>query len=161
MVNFLNITSSSFFCLMPKENKTTTKLKRAYRPRAALLHKQDLTRKEFLEDMVKFYSKHPRAVIQGNNTSKCMYRTPEGHGCAIGRWIPDAKYIPDLENRTCDPAVSACLPENVRKLHNQFLNLVQQLHDNNLNWKLDSKGQGRLTEKGKNEYNNIIQNYCR
>ncbi len=63
--------------------------------------------------------------------SACKYRGPNGVKCAIGIFIPDEKYTPDLEGRSAtSDEVLAVLPKKVKNLDADFLHAVQyRLHD--------------------------------
>ena len=41
----------------------------------------------------------PMYINASNNTSICMYRTPDGCKCAFGHLIPDDLYDPKMENK--------------------------------------------------------------
>lgn len=109
-----------------------------------------MTRKEFLEDTVAYYSADPvgrRAVVKEGIIGLCYYRHPDDPSkrCAAGRWIPDEKYDVSLEKKVVDTdEVFVCLEEEVQKLGKAFVRDVQYLHDGSVHW--NDEG---LSEEGK------------
>lgn len=123
-----------------------------------------MTKKEFLDDMVAFYSVDPidrRAV----NYDVCKYKTTDGKKCAIGRWILDENYDKDFEGNgiqswktyeSTGKTILQSLPEEIQLLGDEFLRDVQNLHDNRTYW--DDKG---LSVAGKINYDAIDKRYCK
>ena len=64
----------------------------------------------------------------------CMYRSPEGHKCAIGCLIPDSEYSNDMEGRDLNDLLKLNLL--VEETHYEFekhkilLLALQNIHDN-------------------------------
>ncbi len=118
-----------------------------------------MTRKEFLDDMVAFYSEdvNRRAVESG----ACCYRTRDGRKCAIGRYILDELYNDSIEGKNalhCNFSSNGMLPLSITSLGIYFLRQVQALHDSSGYW--DENG---LSEAGKEKYDEIvsgINDYC-
>lgn len=101
-----------------------------------------MTRKEFLDDMVAYYSTDPvgrRSINPSSelNSTRCLYRGPNGKKCAIGRHIPDEEYDPEMEGKgVCDyeDAYGTKAPASIAHLGVPFLARVQSLHDCDENW---------------------------
>lgn len=114
-------------------------------------------RLEFLEDTVKYYSEDVsrRALTKEGS---CKYKTEDGKKCAIGRFIIENKYNPNMDINSNMSAITliseyeGCLPIEIIKLGGTFLCSIQTLHDNKDFW--DGVG---LTPKGI-EYISIIKN---
>lgn len=118
----------------------------------------------FLEDTIAYYSadvsRRAASVYEG-----CCYRTSDGRKCAIGRHIPDDKYVEDIENKAANYTdVLALLPLEVAALstssytfnrtHYDFLHDVQRLHDHGEYWNITG-----LSEYGVSQVNVIKQRY--
>jgi hypothetical protein len=55
-----------------------------------------MTRQELFDQTVR------HLFTQGGpsfTTTGCLYRAPNGRKCAVGFWIPDDRYIPDIESK--------------------------------------------------------------
>lgn len=96
-----------------------------------------IARQAFLDDTVKFYSEDisRRAMDEGQG-QKCLYRLFKGETvkkCAIGRHIPDEKYIPAMDAKVSaisdNKLVQEVLPSEILSLGIDFLAGVQRLHD--------------------------------
>lgn len=63
------------------------------------------------------------------NGSMCRYRGKDGLKCAVGFWIPDEKYDPEIEGRSASSSlVVACLPPEIAE-HTDVLLSLQHFHD--------------------------------
>jgi len=94
-----------------------------------------LTRKEFLDNMIAYYSEDPEHRRSQAGPDTCFYHQSNGAKCAIGRWIPDDQYDSAIEGVTvCDDLVFRSLPEKLKDLGMDFLADVQKLHDNGHWW---------------------------
>jgi len=95
-----------------------------------------MTRKEFLDDLIAFYSADPvgrRSV--GVMRGGCYYRGSNGRKCAIGRYIPNYQYSGKMEGLIVSAtAVWKALPESIRALEAPFLIACQNLHDEARFW---------------------------
>ena len=61
----------------------------------------------------------------------CAYRTRDGLKCAIGCLIPDAEYLPAMENKTIKSFPNFGLEvSSLAGLPSQFLDELQMVHDN-------------------------------
>lgn len=92
----------------------------------------------FLEDTITYYSEdvNRRATIN----ERCMYRTPDGKKCAIGRYIPDDKYCDDYEGFNCSYIIDM-LPKEIQEFNMIFLKEIQRLHDKDEYWTLTGLSQ--------------------
>lgn len=113
---------------------------------------ETLTRKDFLDNMIAYYSEDPVHRRSKDEKGWCCYRDWRGNKCAIGRWIPDESYCKSMEGfRVC--AIMEDLPSHVQALGEDFLMDVQQLHDGDHNWcetGLSNEGKvklGKITKK--------------
>lgn len=109
---------------------------------------------DFLNDTIKFYGEDPSRRAATPNG--CKYRTEDNKGCAIGRHLND-ELAKKLDNAT-GPAVFKkeifdSLPENLRALTQEFLIVIQQLHDSRRNW-----GTTGLSDIGEKEVTHIKHN---
>lgn len=121
-------------------------------------------RRAFLDETVAFIGADPTAHRAINRAKgRCEYRTKEGRGCAIGRYIPDEKYLPEIDDRTgfgITDATNICikyadmLPLEVQALGGGFLNDVQALHDGERYWSYSG-----LSEAGTRNVEAIIRDY--
>lgn len=95
---------------------------------------------EFLEDTIAFYSVDPKGRRAVNDTGHCKYRIFDKNdnkvaSCAIGRYIPDDKYKPDLEGEFIQKMqIKGIISPKIRGLENDFLVSVQRLHDGKHFW---------------------------
>lgn len=117
-----------------------------------------MTREEFLNEMVAYYSEDVSRRSVGTNDlgQHICYYKKNNKCCAIGRYIPDDKYDDIMEGKgvTAD-AVLRKLPQEIINLGIYFLEECQFLHDGNKYW--DTSG---LTNFGLEKYNQILQDYC-
>lgn len=109
----------------------------------------DIDQTNVLEETVAFYSKD--ITRRSVENLFCVYRTKDGHACAIGRLIPDAT-VGKFKSYgiVCCEGIFFYLPDSVKFLGADFLVDLQRLHDNSSFW--SDKG---LTAKGKQFYNKI------
>jgi hypothetical protein len=57
-----------------------------------------LTRQEILDKVVEHFTEQGcPSVNEDNDDVSCLYRTENGHKCAVGIFIPDELYNPDME----------------------------------------------------------------
>lgn len=111
-----------------------------------------MTKEEFLEDTVKYYSED---VLRRNIEPNRIFYAPlhkNTEGCAIGRKIPlsIAKYLDRHHSNDSLKQIFHLLPEELQKLGLDFLQKIQLLHDVNAHW--NSEG---LSEKGIKYINQI------
>lgn len=115
-------------------------------------------RLEFINNELSYYIENPsrRSVDKKGN---CYYRHPEdGRPCLIGKQIPDADYKSELEFEAIgclDRNVWNTLSESIQELGEDFLSMLQRLHDSNHNW--TDTG---LSELGVYTLNRIKEKYC-
>ena len=125
-------------------------------------------RKLFLEETIAFYGEDPegRRAVEALS-DRCVYRTEDGRGCALGRHIPDDLYLPAMDGKDQDGHNIGCiklfnlfepnLPEQLKALGNYFLNDVQTLHDGR--GLLGEGDGGGLTELGSECVTDINKKY--
>ena len=120
-----------------------------------------MTRLEFLEDTIKYYSEDTsRRCLDGGF---CLYSpinacNNNSEGCAIGRHLtPKLQLLLDkTENNSSvgNGKVFKKLPKWMRELGQDFLSDMQELHDEEYNW-----DEGGLTELGKERVQEIKSEY--
>jgi len=67
--------------------------------------------------------------------SGCRYRSGDGLKCAVGCFIPDEAYDPDIEGVSCyDLRVRSLLPFKPDDYTLALLHMLQGTHDNRENW---------------------------
>lgn len=123
-----------------------------------------VARLAFLEDTIAYYSDD---VSRRATTSYegCRYRTLDTRKCAIGRYIPNDKYIETIEGKIANhDDVLALLPPKIAALsttsyklnrfEHDFLCDVQKLHDCDDYWSKNSLSKDglRLVERIKQKY---------
>jgi len=107
-------------------------------------------RTDFFKETVEFYKADVTRRAKG--TISCVYRTLDGRKCAIGRWIPDDKYTPEIEyNGNVNNNIMELLPLHIQSLGKFFLSEVQIFHDSDRNWNEDG-----LSYHGTQTYTSII-----
>lgn len=136
--------------------------------RGAKLTELQQQRLDFLNDTIAFYgtdtSRRAKAVytesvtfnfvgFPPNQRYRCMYRTEDNRGCAIGRhldketaYICDRFYTTAFNNGVSADHIFNLLPDRLKRLGRYFLKDIQRLHDDDVNWDLVEK-QG-LSEVG-------------
>ncbi len=100
-----------------------------------------------LNDTISHYNSNNRSYING---SCVYYPTENSEGCAVGRLVKDKELCKALGTSSVNNIFSS-LPDDIKELGHDFLNDLQQLHDNKDNW--DGHG---LSEKGKNAVERLI-----
>ena len=121
-----------------------------------------MTRLEFLEDTVKWYSENPDRRCF-NHDGKCLYspknalNNTESTGCAIGIHLsPElASYLDEHYTNSGVERVFEDLPDNLKELGVAFLSNIQYLHDIDSFWTKES-----LSERGKEFVNEIKERFC-
>ena len=104
-------------------------------------------RMKFLNDMVKFYSEDVSRRSKSEDGDWCCYLAYNGNKCAIGRWIPEEKYVSSIERNGVNAFVLSILPKEIANLDKCFLQDVQFLHDTNRYWtkfRLSVKGDAKM-----------------
>jgi hypothetical protein len=107
----------------------------------------------FLNDTIRYYGEDTSRRAICEDTGSCMYRTPEGRKCAIGRHIPDGVW-PKEGDAADSTEVFPYIPEHIQKLGGSFLNRVQDFHDRRDCW--DKEG---ISNIGRNEVRRICGHY--
>lgn len=88
--------------------------------------------KERMKEQIRLKNNGTKALIKSEESEKCVYRTEDGNACAVGCFIPDEDYRPEMDRRTMLPT---CLekefPELMKKLPLEPLALeqMQSIHD--------------------------------
>jgi hypothetical protein len=96
---------------------------------------------QFLTETIEHYSPSPYTLRCTTETGICKYQPTEtSRGCAIGRHLP--LYLAQEFDTYANASVSTCkifdqLPQNLKELTQQFLTMVQNLHDVKSNWSVD------------------------
>lgn len=113
-----------------------------------------------LDDTVKWFSVHPRAIGTTAATKSCLYYKDENTGCSVGRLIPDKELCKKLDDFAMSSVSSDdvfnLLPEQLKVLGQEFLAELQSIHDNDEFW----VNGGGLSDKGKLEYEYIKRSFC-
>ena len=105
-----------------------------------------LTKKDFLDNMIAYYSEDPAHRRATNGEGACSYHRDDGNRCAVGRWIPDEMYTSGMEGVSVgDHFVFSRLPEKLKNLGEDFLTDIQGLHDGDRFW--NSNGLSPAGEK--------------
>ncbi len=111
---------------------------------------------KFLEDTLDYYAEDTsrRAWIEDKTTHsgyRCMYRTPDGRACALGRHIPDDAYKESIERRPLEEIIILQIfPESLVVFGEFFLQKIQQFHDNHKFWNANG-----LTDEGSSKYKEL------
>lgn len=119
---------------------------------------------QILDETVKYYSEDlSRRALDEN--FMCMYKTPEGKMCAVGRCMRDdapfkdlntqgellsLEIIRDVEFKKQDKKLDTLLKDKYKGVNIEFWMTLQSLHDQSLNWE-----SGGLSEMGEVELNRI------
>jgi len=71
-----------------------------------------------------------------DDTYQCRYRGPDNTCCAVGFYIPEIEYKPELEGKPCISSRATFLITDemlkistIKDLHPKILNHVQHIHD--------------------------------
>ncbi len=113
-------------------------------------------RLEYLDEVANYYNTGNRSV--SINGESCVYDDGKGHQCAIGRRLsPELRTKFDQRDSyfTVIHYIFNELPENLKIYGQEFLSILQSLHDRNANW--NDKG---LSEYGITKYKIIKETYC-
>lgn len=117
-------------------------------------------RQEFLEDTIKHFYTHKRAVIdKAHELDTYSYKL----GCAIGRHLKP-KLAEELDEGTVTGISKDRnfdkLPDQLKELGKDFLADVQDLHDFDSSWEKNIKGEGnKLTKDGCDEVIEICKKH--
>ncbi len=114
-------------------------------------------RRAFLDDTVAFYNSNNRAVIEGPETTTCVYQsTDNSPGCAIGRHLDPSVQglLSDCTLQVTNPLVHVHLPKWMMEMGLYFLVDIQSLHDSEYNW-----GPNGLTASGRQKVALIKEKY--
>ena len=102
-----------------------------------------------LNETIAIYNLENRSVTN----SGCKYYLNSNTGCAVGRLIEDKELCKELDGWDDDTSVRMVFdrfPKKIQKLDIHFLQKLQNLHDNKINW--DVTG---ISKIGKQEVENI------
>ena len=102
-----------------------------------------------LNETIAIYNIKNRSV----ENSGCKYYLNSNTGCAIGRLIEDKELCKKLDGLDDDSSVRTVFnffPKKIRELNINFLEQLQNLHDNTNNW--DDNG---ISKIGKQEVEDI------
>lgn len=113
-----------------------------------------MTRKQFLYDLIEFYSNNPRAI---DSDGTCKYRL-NGLKCAIGRYIPDSLYNPNIEGPV-NELPEGILPKEIEELGINFLEDCQSLHDQRQFWQKGEYTLNQLSYEGMQKVDTIRIDY--
>ena len=84
----------------------------------------------------------PASVRVVNGTKRCKYRGPRGARCAVGLLISGDEYRPEMEGKSAGELVEAFDPPSLRALDCNFLEDLQNAHDDAATWPSYKKGRG-------------------
>jgi hypothetical protein len=112
-----------------------------------------MNKQEFLQDLIDYYSEDTSRRA-ANSNGQCKYRDGKGRKCAIGRWISESKYSPEMESQFLIQIIYS-LPDEIRSLGYGFLSECQDLHDNAVHWD-DHKG---ISKRGKKMVQKLENKY--
>ena len=108
---------------------------------------------DILEDTIEYYSDDP-CETRAADDGECVYTDANGRHCAVGRYMkPEFQTTGFYANSgqsvgSMAADIDSYLVSNVLGLPEHFWQSLQELHDNNNNWNLDTG----LSEHGKNMY---------
>lgn len=111
---------------------------------------------EVLESTVKYYSEDTRRRCI-NSDGNCFYSPIQAgnslsEGCAIGRYMSNSQKTTSTlmiyDNMSINKLPKHLIPEYLTELPMSFLKNLQLLHDNGINWIVNS-----LSNDGKNKVN--------
>ena len=92
----------------------------------------------------------------------CTYDHAVNGGCAIGCEVSEKKAL-ELETiggGIIDDNIYRALPRRLKKIGREFLQAVQSLHDNNINWEKGRTGKSSVwSNKGQRKINEIITEF--
>jgi len=63
------------------------------------------------------------------NNEVCLYRGPEGKKCAVGMFIDDEDYSPDMEETNASKNIEKFSLEKDMPIPTEWINEFQQVHD--------------------------------
>ena len=117
------------------------------------MSKQDnrVRMQNILEDTIEYYSEEPRAM---DASGSCQYTDDNGNHCAVGRYMrPEFQTVNFYANDGVSVGSLAAdldtyLDSKVIGLAENFWQSLQELHDNDSNWNIDTG----LSGHGKNMY---------
>lgn len=127
---------------------------------ANILFQEELPTKtqllELVDDTVACYSRNPQSIdgFDENGDPICVYRTPDGKACGVGRLVPDDRMSPELEKEAGYDLVFllgetygswAAEKNDVTRAIAGRIDEIQSLHDVESNWKKE----GGVSEKGR------------
>jgi len=114
------------------------------------------TRQELLQSTVNYYTLNNRAV----SGDTCAYMTEKGNRCAIGiecnkklaRELESMDDSADYGSSVKNDDMFSMLPKRLKKMGQQFLSSIQNLHDLSSHW--DEEG---ISKEGKDRIKNIVE----
>lgn len=99
-------------------------------------------REDLLNDTIQYYSVNPneRRSVSDKDRYTCFYsqknsKKPHSNGCAIGRYHSEEWKLKadDLQNAH-EPFQKIIEDSTLNNFNTDFLEAIQQLHDENVNW---------------------------
>lgn len=75
------------------------------------------------------------------DSTRCLYRAPDGSKCAAGHWLPDELYTPRMENRSI---FSLSLNFHIPRAAASLLSDLQAAHDGLVDKRFDPAHDGWL-----------------
>ena len=116
------------------------------------------TKLEIINETVEYYKTHNRGLRDfGNANAACVYLTPEGDKCAVGRCLksPQEFWVGDVYEifSDSDTINEYLLPEYTGH-HIAFWKDLQSFHDNNNYW-----NGGNLTASGVGQLQKLKESY--
>jgi hypothetical protein len=121
-------------------------------------YKVSQTRQELLNNTIAFYSEDVTRRAYDKESEQCMYQTPDGRNCAIGRELKSPSTF-GVATHSIGSGISSIelmreLPKRLSSMGDKFLNDIQMFHDKDDYWGADG-----LTLSGKDRVNTICNNY--
>lgn len=105
-------------------------------------------RLKFLQETIEFFNLTNRCVGPDNGNNGCLYFKEGTEGCAIGRKIEDKELCKIFDaypnGAPVGGKVFALLPLELQKYGPDFLDHIQNLHDDERNW--DNQGLSKFGE---------------
>lgn len=98
-----------------------------------------------VDDTVNFFAEDPRNRRSYDEQGYCMYQSPSGRCCAIGRMLPESVRQNLLRSDNTAPIrrLKIIHPNlDIWKYHVEFLGSLQHIHDRNDYW--SKRGMTRL-----------------
>jgi hypothetical protein len=126
-----------------------------------------LTKKQIIEETLKYYKTHRRGINISSNGNHCQYLTKKGSMCAVGRCLINPQKAMDkkiggvhgfYDERTNEKILDSMLKPGYIGHDYTFWSGLQTFHDSNDNWEKQGRG-NKLTDEGLKNYNRLLKTY--